>query len=112
MKTQIAIGGLVAAGFDASGRFLLVVSHAGRGVFDVGSWERVARDSSVVYPEGGVSVGIGPIDGEKIRVQLLDPKTDGLSFTSADGKLALHYDSGTLTVGDPSASRPWWKFWA
>jgi hypothetical protein len=37
------------AGFDASGKFLLTVSHARRGVFTVGSWERVARDSALAY---------------------------------------------------------------
>jgi len=37
MKIHIAIGGLVAAGFDATGQYLLVVSHAGRGVFSGGA---------------------------------------------------------------------------
>src|SRR5476651_2004795 len=38
------VGGLVAFGFDVSGDYLLVITHAGRGVFCTSSWHRVARD--------------------------------------------------------------------
>ena len=33
MKTYLHIGGLVAAGFDPSGAYLLTITHSGRGVF-------------------------------------------------------------------------------
>src|SRR5450432_370174 len=103
MKTNINIGGLVAAGFDATGQYLLVVSHAGRGVFSVGTWQRVARDSAVVYPTGGVAVGIGPIAEEKIPIKELNYNTGELRFSSPDGGTSFYYESGNLTVTQPSA---------
>jgi len=110
MKTNINIGGLVAAGFDATGQYLLVVSHAGRGVFSVGTWQRVARDSAVVYPTGGVAVGIGPIAEEKIPIKELNYNTGELRFSSPDGGTSFYYESGNLTVtqaeGDPRAIFP------
>jgi hypothetical protein len=33
------VGGLVAVAFDETGRYLLTVSHAGRGVFDTATWQ-------------------------------------------------------------------------
>ena len=45
------VGGLVAMGFDASGNYLLTISHAGRGVFSTRTWERVARDPELAYPK-------------------------------------------------------------
>ncbi len=98
MKTHIAIGGLVAAGFDATGQYLLVVSHAGRGVFAASTWQRIARDSAVVYPEGDIAAGIGPIAGEEIRIKELDYDTGELRFSSPDGGTSFYYESGTLTV--------------
>jgi hypothetical protein len=50
---HLFVGGLVAMGFDATGQFLLTVSHSGRGVFAVGTWERVARDTELAYPDAG-----------------------------------------------------------
>jgi hypothetical protein len=59
-ENQSLVGGLIAVGFDPTGKFLLTVSHGGRGVFAVATWERVARDSSSAYPEDGHVIGIGP----------------------------------------------------
>ena len=58
------LGGLMAVGFDATGKYLLTVSHSGRGVFSTESWERVARDYELVYPEEGIALGIGPAPGD------------------------------------------------
>ena len=98
MKIHLNIGGLVAAGFDATGAYLLTVSHSGRGVFLTATLERVARDYSVVYPEDGTSIGIGPIDGQVIPVTELNQPTGRMQLKSPDGKLALHYESGCITV--------------
>jgi len=38
------MGGLIAIGIDSTNRFLLAVSHSGRGLFDLESGERIARD--------------------------------------------------------------------
>ena len=81
----------MAAGFDSSGAYLLTVSPSGRGVFSTASWERVARDHSLAYPEHGHAVGIGPIEGVSIPVSEIDYKTEHLSFSSPDGKLSFEY---------------------
>jgi hypothetical protein len=101
MTKHLFVGGLVAAGFDASGKFLLTVSHAGRGVFSVGTWERVARDTELAYPDGGYAVGIGPIEGKKIKVK--EDYEGVLELTSPDGVYHLSYDEGTITITNGNA---------
>ena len=96
--THIMIGGLVALGFDASGRFLLTVSHSGRGVFAVESWQRVARDAAVSYPEDGVAIGIGPIAGERIPVSSRDEKKESIELTSPDGRFTLLGEPDGITM--------------
>jgi hypothetical protein len=98
MPKHIVIGGLVAAGFDPTGAYLLTVSHSGRGVFSTASWERVARDTIPVYPEAGVATGIGPIDGVSIHVKEIDYDTGRLRFSSPDGRLSFDYEDGALTI--------------
>jgi hypothetical protein len=98
MTKHLFVGGLVAAGFDPSGKFLLTVSHVGRGVFIVGSWERVARDSELAYPEGGMAVGIGPIEGIRIPVKEMAYPANNLHFDSPDGRYNFAYESGTITI--------------
>ena len=103
MTKHLFIGGLVAAGFDPTGAYLLAVSHSGRGVFATTSWERVARDSHLAYPENGRAFGIGPIDGVSVPVSEIDYNTGHLRFSSPDGKLSFEYDEGALTITDASA---------
>ena len=98
MKKHLFVGGLVAAGFDPAGKFLLTISHAGRGLFTVGGWERVARDSQLAYPEGGVAIGIGPIEGMRIPVSEMVYPANTLLFSSPDGSYHFSYESGTITV--------------
>lgn len=98
MKKHIFVGGLVAAGFDPSGQYLLTVSHAGRGVFSVGTWERMARDSELAYPKDGHAVGIGPIEGLVVPVNELQYNTEGLLFVSPDGKYKFEYEGGAITI--------------
>lgn len=103
MTKRIAIGGMIAAGFDLTGAYLLTVSHSGRAVFSIASLERVARDHSPAYPKDGRVVGIGPIEGASIPVTEMNYDTDELRFTSPDGKLQFEYYSGTLTIIDAAA---------
>lgn len=98
MPQHLFIGGRVAAGFDAAGAYLLVVSHSGRGVFATDTWERVARDSALAYPEEGCATGIDPIDGVTIPVKEIDYDSGVLQFSSHDGKLSFHYAEGTLKI--------------
>jgi len=103
MTKHLFIGGLVAAGFDSSGKYLLAVSHSGRGVFFTGSWQRVARDNALAYPSEGSAVGIGPIEGQSIAVHEIDYDTGILCFLSPDGNYSFYYESGTLTVTNEPA---------
>lgn len=97
-ERYLHVGGVFAMGFDPRGEYLLVVSHAGRGVFSARTWERVARDKGVVYPEGGRCLGIGPIDGVSVLVTEMNYDTEELVLASPDGSLELEYDSGTITI--------------
>jgi hypothetical protein len=103
MTKHLFVGGLVAAGFDPTGRFLLTVSHAGRGVFAVDTWERVARDPQLAYPEGGIAVGIGPIEGIRVPVTEIAYPANNLHFNSPDGCYHFAYESGTITVNGAGA---------
>lgn len=98
MRKYLHVGGLVAAGFDPTGKFLLTVSASGRGVLSVGSWEKVARDTKLAYPENGRAIGIGPIDGISIPIEEMDYETEELRFESPDGRYRFSYDSGAITI--------------
>lgn len=103
MKTHLQVGGLVAAGFDQSGEYLLVISHGGRGVFSTKSWERVARDYELAYPENGVGVGIGPIEDQPVQVTEIDYDTLEMCIVSEDGQITLECESHTITVDTKSS---------
>jgi hypothetical protein len=94
----ILVGGLVAMGFDASGKYLLTVSHSGRGVFSTGSWERVARDSTVLYPSNASIQGIGPLAGANVDVLERDERTEQIVLRSLDGRFELFGESDGITV--------------
>jgi hypothetical protein len=93
------IGGVVAVGFDTTEAFMLVISHNGRGVFDTKTWERVARDSAMSYPERGFGIGIGPIEGVKIPVVEMDWETyDKRSIASPSGSIQLLCESSGIGI--------------
>jgi hypothetical protein len=95
---SLHVGGLIAIGYDSTGRFVLTVSHSGRGVFDSLNWQRVARDSSLAYPVGGIAVGIGPIAGQSIPVTEINYDKDSLQIVSPNGEFALAYEDGVIAV--------------
>jgi hypothetical protein len=97
-KTTLFVGGLVAMGFDPSGRFLLTVSHSGRGVFETDSWKRVARDTKVIYPDKGQIEGIGPLAGMSIPVDYRDNTKEQIIMKSPDGRYNLLGESDGVTV--------------
>jgi hypothetical protein len=97
-KKHLFVGGLVAAGFDSSGSYLLVVSHSGRGLFAVDGWTRVARDPNVVYPEHGRIAGIGPLEGHAIQVVARDEHHSIVKLQSPDGSIDLLLESDGVTV--------------
>ncbi len=85
-------------GCDATGQFLLVVSHSGRGVFAVDTWERVARDSDIVYPVAGKAVGIGPVWGQAIEVLERNERDEQIVIQSPDGRFRLLGESDGITI--------------
>lgn len=96
MPKYLHVGGLVAAGFDSSGTFLLTVSHSGRGLYAVGTWERVARDYTLTYPQQGRVFGIGPIQDQIIDVA--ETLNDLLRLSSPDGAYCIEYQEGTIGI--------------
>jgi len=101
--TFVLVGGLVAMGFDSTGRYLLVVSHSGRGVFEVSDWRRVARDAAVVYPHEGRIEGIGPLAGISVPVFQRDQIVETIRIRSPDGRLDLLGESDGITVREVHA---------
>ena len=96
------VGGVVAIGFDPTGRYALVVSHSGRGVFDTRSWQRVARDPELAYPKDGEAIGIGPLDGQRLKVSEINYDDGTLHVVSPNGDFAMYYAEGTIDVTSKS----------
>jgi hypothetical protein len=67
-----AIGGLTEVGYAPDTDLLLVISSQGRGVFDCLKGEKIARDHddspSIINLRKLVALGIGPLEGQEIRV--------------------------------------------
>ena len=98
METFLHIGGLVAAGFDPTGAYLLAISHSGRGVFSTKTWTKVARDGELAYPISGIGVGIGPIDGQRIAVSEMPFEIGRFILVSANGNITLVCESDGISV--------------
>ena len=94
----------MAVGFDASGSYLLTISHSGRGVYRTDKWERIARDYQLAYPEDGVGTGIGPIAGLKVPITEMDYDTGKFNVVSPNGKVTLECESSGIAVKGPSGS--------
>jgi hypothetical protein len=95
---HLLIGGLVAMGFDETGKYLLTVSHSGRGVFSTINWDRVARDATLVYPTDSKAIGIGPLESQVISVVERDERRERMELQSLDGKYRLVGESDGITV--------------
>lgn len=95
---QLHVGGLVAVGVDKAGRYFLTVSHSGRGVFDTGSWQRVARDTELAYPINGRAVGIGPLAGHELSVAEIDYSTSTLDAVEVGGHFVVSYAEGIIII--------------
>lgn len=100
------VGGVCAAGFSDDGRWLLVVTHSGRGVFDCRTLDRVARDQTEDYGlfdavTEGVA-GLGPLDGHRVRVagfQGAIRTQQQLPVTTGDGWVVRRIDAGERLGG-------------
>jgi hypothetical protein len=122
-RTVLAIGGVTDVGFSDCGRYLLVISHSGRGLFDLASGNLVARDSAPV-PESDrddfahTVAGFGPIEGEQVSVaglwggslpqatssgwELAQLASDAFELRGRGAQVLLH----THRRGDPSDRFP------
>jgi hypothetical protein len=98
MRRYLHIGGWVAVGFDASGSYLLTITHSGRGVFSTRTWERLARSTELAYPDGGVGVGIGPIDGQPIPITEMNYDTGEMRVVGPGGRFILECESSGIAV--------------
>jgi hypothetical protein len=81
-----AVGGLVEVGYAPDSDLLLVLSSYGRGIFDVVTGERVARDRTEEYPMDSVSLaapGFDMLDGVTVRTAGLSG--GGLPLGTTDG---------------------------
>ncbi|MEZ6093180.1 MAG: hypothetical protein R3C03_02930 [Pirellulaceae bacterium] len=58
----------------------------------------VARDAELAYPEDGIGIGIGPIDGERIEITEMNYDTGELNLNTPDGSMTLRYESGTIEI--------------
>lgn len=85
-------------GFDATGKYLLTISHSGRGVFSTDSWERVARDVVLAYPSDGKALGFGPIEGVIVEVAERDERRSRIEMQSPDGRYHLAGESDGITI--------------
>lgn len=95
-----AVGGLTDVGFADSSDLLLVISSAGRGLFDCISGDRIARDPSGDFEfdtSNLTAEGIGPIAGQRVRTAGL--YGGGLAVTTAD-----HWSLDLLTLSWPHQS--------
>jgi hypothetical protein len=106
MPKHLFIGGMIAAGFDPAGKYLLAVSHSGRGVFSTATWEKVARDATPAYPENGHTQGIGPLAGVAVSVREIDYDTEKLEFSSTDGRFVCKYEEGLCTITEMGPDLP------
>lgn len=88
-------------GFDPTGSYLLTVSHSGRGLFTVGTWERVARDTGIAYPSDGRAVGIGPIHGQLVEVLERHNQREHIAMLAPDGRFHLLGTSEGITITEP-----------
>ncbi len=80
------VGGLTDVAFAESTDLLLVISSAGRGLFDCSSGERIARDPSDDFEHDTANLlapGIGPVASQFLRTAGLHG--GGLATTTADG---------------------------
>jgi hypothetical protein len=82
----LQVGGLVAAGFDDTGRYLLLCSRAGRGLYDSFTGKLMVRDRRAPYPIDFSRLeaeGIGKCTGMCFRIAGLCG--GGFSLISASG---------------------------
>jgi hypothetical protein len=100
MNRYLHIGGIVAVAFDSTESYLLTITHSGRGVFRTDTWERVARDYELAYPEDSIGIGIGPIEGQPLPVTGMNFNTGEMLLVSPSGRYVLECESSGISITD------------
>jgi hypothetical protein len=79
LKKRIPAGGVTAVGIDADSKYLVVVSHSGRGIFRLSIGSCVARDKEVFgeWYYGAECDGFGPLHGVKVPIFGMGSQTPG-----------------------------------
>lgn len=105
---SFAVGGLTDVGFARDTDLLLVVSSAGRGVFDCVNGARVARDDADGQWQDTIALeadGIGPLANERVRTAGV--YGGGLCKITRDGwtaeDLVLDWPAHTLLLVQPGS---------
>ncbi len=88
----------MAIGFSKDGKYLLTLSHSGRGLYMTQTWERIARCPQTVYPTDGKIPGIGPLDGQMIEVKERNEFNEKIEIVSPDGMIQLIGESDGITI--------------
>ena len=80
LQKKLIVGGATSVGIDPSSRYLVVISHSGRGLFKLADGRRVARDTEVfgAWYYGAQCEGFGPLDGVKIPIFGFGHKTPSI----------------------------------
>ncbi len=88
-------------GFAPDGRWLLVLGHQGRGLFDCRTGvrvARVARDGWALLDDGGYAEAIGAVSGQRLRVAGL---VSGGQLPSQSGRWSAMCDAGGVLRSGP-----------
>jgi hypothetical protein len=89
---SLLMGDTLAVGFTSDSRFLLVVSVSGRGLYDIESGRKVARDPSpgdmAAWYRDTEADGIGPAAGATVAISGIDsPTADAVTAMLAPFKV-------------------------
>lgn len=108
LTLDAAVGGLQSVGFGRDTDLLFVTSSQGRGVYNVKTGERIARDRTEEFPEDTIRLeanGIGPLEGQLVRMAGIYGGT--LATTTSDGwqaeRIALQWPMDTLLLVSPGS---------
>jgi hypothetical protein len=98
---SLIVGGATSVGIDPSSKYLLVVSHSGRGLFKLSDGRRVARDYEVFGPwyYGAQSVGFGPLHKVTIPIFGFGNKTPDVILQYLD-RNGISYELEVPWCGD------------
>lgn len=98
-KYNLNVGGVIAMGIDQSSRYLITVSHSGRGIFELCNGKKLHRDSNITYPVNNKIEGIGLCENKIFEVVEKDYKSDKpIVVVSTDKNFKAEYHEGCIEI--------------